>query len=230
MRRSGADEHRSEQREFVLTRNGVQLSARLWLPAGAPPFPCVVFAHGLGSSKDSPRNVVIAARLVDAGIAALLFDLSGHGDSTGDPGDGERAYVDDLACAFAWAQAQPELDRDRIGIAGSSLGAVIAIDAVMDRRVRPAAMVLRAPPVGPHDLAQLGVPSLALVGSEDPLFERVRAAAKESAAVRLCVVPGAGHLFEEPGTLEVALEQTVTWFRQRLGVAAGDPAVRRPAS
>ncbi len=229
MRRSDEDEHRSEQREFVLTRDGVQLSARLWLPAGAPPFPCVVFVHGLGSSKDSPRNVVIAARLVDAGIAAVLFDLNGHGDSTRDVRDGERAYVDDLACAFAWAQEQPELDRDRIGIAGSSLGAVIAIDAAMSHRVRPVAMVLRAPPVEPHDLAQLGVPSLALVGSEDPLFEQVRAAAKEGAAITLRVVPGAGHLFEEPGTLEMALEQTVTWFCQRFGIAAGDPPVRRPA-
>ncbi len=202
--------------DVAITRDRVRLAARLSFPRGDPPFPCVIFVHGLGSGKDSPRNTVIAAHLLDAGLATLLFDLSGHGESSVDPGDGEEAYIQDLEAVFRWATRQPEVDSDRIGIAGSSLGGVIAVHAACRHLIRPAAMVLRAPPVGPDDFVQLPVPSLAVIGSEDPLLPRVRAAAGQSEAVTLCIVQGAGHLFEEPGTLQVALEKTVRWFQARL--------------
>src|SRR3972149_1981708 len=68
--------------EAIVKRGEVSLATRLSFPQGQPQFPCVIFVHGLGSSKESPRNVVIAQRLVDAGIAALLFDLSGHGEAS----------------------------------------------------------------------------------------------------------------------------------------------------
>jgi fermentation-respiration switch protein FrsA (DUF1100 family) len=158
---------------------------------------------------------VIAAHLVDAGIAALLFDLSGHGDSSEDPRDG-AAFVDDVTAVFAWAQAQPELDAGRTGVAGSSLGAVIAADATRAGRIRPATMVFRAPPVDGDGFIGLDVPSLALVGSLDPLFKSVQEAVGRSHGVTLSVVSGAGHLFEEPGALEQALERTVSWFEDRL--------------
>jgi len=215
MQRPTAEARSSTQRDVTIQRDGVRLSATFWLPAGSPPFPCVVFVHGRGSSKDSPRNVVIAAHLVDAGIAALLFDLSGHGDSSDDPRDG-AAFVDDVTAVFAWAQAQPELDAGRIGVAGSSLGAVIATDATRSARIRPTTMVFRAPPVDREGFSGLDVPSLAIVGSLDPLFKSVREAAGQSHAVTLSVVSGAGHLFDEPGALEQALERTVSWFEGRL--------------
>lgn len=72
-------------RHAAVVRDHVSLAVRLWVPAGQPPLPAVIFVHGLGSSKESPRNVVIAQRLQESGVAALLFDLSGHGESSFDP-------------------------------------------------------------------------------------------------------------------------------------------------
>ena len=87
-----------------IPRDGVELAARLLLPA--PGAGVVVFVHGLGSSKNSPRNVVIAERLCDVGLGALLFDLSGHGDSSPSAGDREGdAFVDDRHLRTLGAQA-----------------------------------------------------------------------------------------------------------------------------
>lgn len=209
-----------QRRDATVRRDGVRLAMRLVLPPAATPAPCVVFVHGLGSSKDSPRNVVIAEYLVDAGIAAALFDLSGHGDSSADP-RGADAFVDDLAAVYAWVREQAEVDADRIGIAGSSTGATVAIDAVLAGRVQPAAMVLRAPPVDPGAFDALDVPTLVLIGGADPLLARVGPAAARGRSVTLSVVTGAGHLFEEPGTLQEALDRTVAWFREHLVSRSG---------
>jgi len=224
MERATSTQPGIRRREATIVRGRVRLAARITLPAstaavsgGDSPVraPCVVFVHGLGSSKESPRNVVIAERLVDAGIATVLFDLSGHGESSDDPRGGE-AYVDDVAAACAWAREQPGIDAGHIGIAGSSMGATVAIEATVSGRVRPATLVLRAPPVGPTAFERLDVPALALIGSADPLLRDVREAAARGRTVTLSIVPGAGHLFEEPGTLEEALERTVAFFRERL--------------
>jgi alpha-beta hydrolase superfamily lysophospholipase len=190
-----------------------------------------VFVHGLGSSKDSPRNVVIAENLVDAGVAAVLFDLSGHGESSSDPRQGIDAYVDDLDAVFAWMQRQPELDAQRIGVSGSSLGAVVAMQAVSGGRVRPRTMVLRAPPADPEEFARLDVPSLVLIGSHDPLLAAARAGVALCPTAQLSVVEGASHLFDEPGTLEEAVERTVDWFRRILPAetAPGPPSASRGA-
>ena len=214
-RRQGAAR---DPRAATVARDGVRLAVVLSTPGGAGPFPMVVFVHGLGSGKDSPRNVVIAEHLLDAGFATILFDLSGHGESTRDP-RGSEAFIDDLEAVYLWALQQPEVDSSRTGIAGSSLGAVVAVDAVRAGRVVPRALVLRAPPVDEGDLAGLTVPSLVLVGAHDPLLPGVRAAATHCAAVTLSVVPGADHLFEEPGALEEALQRTIEWFKASLGVA-----------
>lgn len=207
-------------RDATVVRDDVSLAARLWVPSG--PYACVIFVHGLGSSKESPRNVVIAQRLVQTGIAALLFDLSGHGESSFDPREDESAYLKDLEAIFHWASRQPELDRTRLGVAGSSLGGVVALHATTRHLVQPAAMVLRAPPVERHDFVRLGVPTLVVIGSLDPLLPMVRSATALSEEAFLCVVPGAGHLFEEAGTLEVATDETVRWFKAQL-TEAGEP-------
>jgi pimeloyl-ACP methyl ester carboxylesterase len=172
--------------------------------------------HGLGSGKDSPRNVVVAERLVDTGIAALLFDLSGHGESDTDASESEETYVADLYAVFRWACEQSEIDGRRVGIAGSSLGAVVALDATRRRLVEPAALVLRAPPASHHHFVGVGAPSLVIVGSEDPLFPLIREAVRLSDDVAMVVVRGAGHLFEEPGTLEEAVTRSVAWFKENL--------------
>jgi alpha-beta hydrolase superfamily lysophospholipase len=183
----------------------------------------VIFVHGLGSSKESPRNAVIAERLLDSGIAAVLFDLSGHGESSLDPRERENAYVEDLDAVFHWAARREDLDGSRLGIAGSSLGGVVALHATTHQLVHPAALVLRAPPVEGHEFVRLSVPTLVLIGSSDPLLSRVRPATQLSEDVFLRVVPGAGHLFEEPGTLEMATYETVQWFNGQLSGRNGPP-------
>ena len=203
-----------ETREARVRRDGVELAVRLRLPGGKAPY--VTFVHGLGSSKDSPRNVVIGERLIDEGIGAALFDLSGHGESTPDPEGGIPAYVKDLAAVDEWAQKQECLDPGRHAIAGSSLGAVVALQAVLQDQVRPAALVLRAPPIEPEEYNGLTVPTLVLVGSLDPLADDARQAARLCRAIELRVVEGAAHLFEEEGTLEEATAITTAWLVDRL--------------
>lgn len=203
-------------RRVNIKRENINLAGILTTPAGAGPFPLVIFVHGLGSGKDSPRNVTIAQHLVDAGIATLLFDLSGHGESSPDPHDGVEAYAADTHAAFAWAMARPEVKRDAVGIAGSSLGATVAVMALAEGRIEPATMVLRAPPVEAEDLRRISVPSLILIGSLDPLRPGVERAVRGCAGLTLSVVEGASHLFEEPGTLAEALRLTVGWFASHL--------------
>lgn len=203
--------------EARVPRDGLELAVRLRLPPGQPP--SVTFVHGLGSSKDSPRNVVIAERLVDEGIAALLFDLSGHGESGGRPG-AIGQYVDDLAAVEAWARSRPELRGGRHAIAGSSLGALVALQAVLQGRVAADALVLRAAPISAEEYDGLTVPALLLIGSNDPLVADAREAARRCPAIELRVVPGAGHLFEEEGALEAATAITVEWLARMLAAPA----------
>lgn len=199
-----------------IRRQRIRLAAELMLPTGSPPFPCAVFVHGLGSGKDSPRNVVVANRLVDDGIAALLFDLSGHGESDEDPRDGQEAFVEDLEAAFDWVRSKPEIDPGRIGVAGSSLGGVIALEATRRRLILPAALVLRAPPAEPHEYAHVDIPTLIIAGSLDPLLPMIRRAVAVTECATFAQVEHAGHLFEEPGTLEQAVNLTVEWFKGHL--------------
>ena len=199
-------------RDVEITREGVRLAGVLRTPVGPGPFALVIFVHGLGSSKESPRNVVIANHLVDAGIATLLFDLSGHGGSSDDPVGGIEAYEADLEATFRWAVGQDEVRNDLIGVAGSSLGATVAAAAVIAGRVQPRTMVLRAPPMQAQEFRRIHVPSLVLIGSLDPLRRSVESDVQDCPELTLSVVEGAGHLFEEPGTLQVALERTVDWF------------------
>lgn len=211
------------RRDAVIPRGDLRLAGRLVTPEQKGPFPCVLFVHGLGSDRDSPRNVVIAERLIGHGIAALLFDLSGHGQSDPDP-TGCAGSAADVTAAFGWARSQPELDPRSIGVAGSSLGGVLALEALATGGIEPAAMVLRAPPVMAGELRNIRVPTLVIIGSADPLLWGVQAAAEDVRTVRLEVVHGAGHLFEEPGALEHASSATVDWFAMHLhpaGALAG---------
>lgn len=211
------------RRSAVVTRDGVRLALNLAAP-GAGRYPCVVFVHGLGSDKSSPRNVTIAERLLDSGFSTVLFDLNGHGESSQDP-RGSEAFVDDLEAVFKWCLQQAEVEPTRTGVSGSSLGGVVALDAVRQARLAPASMVLRSPPIESGELAGLHVPTLIVAGSADPLLPGIRAALAGDATASLRVVPGASHLFDEPGTLAEALEHTVDWFQTTLAsTPAGAPS------
>ncbi len=204
-----------ERRDFRIRRGDIDLAARLLLPPGKGPFPCVIFAHGLGSDKDSPRNVPIAEHLLDAGIASLLFDFNGHGESLEDP-RGREAFPIDLAAAYAWAITEPAIDAHAVGVSGSSLGGTVALEALRMGKIKPRTMVLRGPPVEEHAFAGLTVPVLVLVGEFDPLRTDIERAASGADAAVVSVVPKAGHLFEESGALLETLERTVRWFQESL--------------
>ncbi|MBI2765890.1 MAG: alpha/beta fold hydrolase [Chloroflexi bacterium] len=210
-----------------IARASGALAARVITPADAGPRPVVVFVHGLSSSKDSPRNVVIAERLVDAGIAAVLFDLSGHGESTAE-GSTVEDFASDLCAVVAWMEEQPQFDTKRVGLAGSSLGGLAVAAAVRCGSVRPRAIVLRAPPADAQSLKGLGEETLLIAGDADPLLAGLRGAVDTVPGVTLATVAGASHLFEEPGALERAADLTVTWFERHLGGAATGPAHTHP--
>lgn len=222
----------------IRNRRGIDLAARLLLPAAHERSPVVVFAHGWGSSKASKRNRAIAEALARAGIAALLFDFTGHGDSGGDAEQaGLEGQCHDLADVLDHVAARADLGD--VGIAGSSSGgAVAAAIAASDARVR--ALVLRAPSAATAfaDVARITAPTLIVQGDEDTLLERNRELAERLAGEhRLCTVAGASHLFEEPRGLATAQRETVRWFERWLrgarSSAGGEshpaPALRQPA-
>jgi pimeloyl-ACP methyl ester carboxylesterase len=197
-------------------RGGVALSARLSLPEGDLPLSSVVFAHGPGPSYDALHASLVSRRLLEAGIAIILFDLSGQGRSSPDPHAGDEAFVEDLEAVFNWARRRPELDPNRIAVAASGQGALPAVRSVRRRLVRPSALVLIAPAVEPCGFVGIASPTLVIMGSEDPLAAAIKARANWSGTVTLAVLPGACHRLEEPGALHRAAELTVDWCNRHL--------------
>lgn len=184
----------------------------------------VLFAHGSGSGRLSPRNNAVAAALRRGGLATLLFDLLSEEESL------DRANVFDigllgsrLQAAARWASEDEHTQGLPIGLFGSSTGAAAALVAASSPDLEVAAVVSRG---GRPDLAGLALPlvrapTLLIVGSRDhEVLELNREAlARLTCRKELAVVPGATHLFEEPGTLERVTELAEAWFRRFLGEA-----------
>ncbi len=177
----------------------------------------VVFAHGTGSSKSSPRNRGIAQRLLDAGISSFLFDFTGHGESDGLPDQSTQdQQYDDLISALDYVCAQKFVETRFIGVHGSSTGGTAAIRAAAeDPRIQ--AMVLRVPRnYDILDFAQMvQAPTLIIQGSEDNI---VLPEAKEifnslQCPKELHIIQGAGHLFDEAPRFQNEMEQAACeWF------------------
>jgi putative phosphoribosyl transferase len=211
---------------------GLTLAGVFLRPDGVVRPAVVVFAHGWGSSKESPRNRAIAEALAEGGIAGFLFDFTGHGASEGRAEDTTTEdQAADLGAALDLIEARSDLGA--IGVAGSSSGGAVAV-AVAARDPRVKALVLRAPSENTQRrlAARLEMPTLVVQGEGDPLEARNRALVESlHCEHRLCSVPGAGHLFEEPGTFDVALRETLSWFRQHLaGARESAGGVRRAAA
>lgn len=181
----------------------------------------VIFAHGSGSSRKSPRNRAVAAALAQAGLATLLFDLLTEREA------GDRANVFDIpllaarvADAVDWARAEPRLAGLGIGLFGASTGAAAALVAAADRRDDVGAVVSRGgrPDLAGHALARVAAPTLLVVGgADDVVIDLNRGAyARLRCEKRLAIVPGATHLFEEPGTLETVMVLAADWFTAHL--------------
>jgi pimeloyl-ACP methyl ester carboxylesterase len=188
-----------------------------------PPHPkgLVIFAHGSGSSRFSPRNREAAEGLVAAGLAALLFDLLTEGEAQ----DRARVFDIDLLAlrlvqAVDWAGGRSDLRALPIGLFGASTGAAAALRAAAERPEAVAAVVSRGgrPDLAGAALARVRAPTLLIVGGDDePVLTLNRDAARRiPGPVETAVIPGATHLFEEPGALQAVIRMAVAWFDKRL--------------
>lgn len=203
--------------EVRLNLAGVQLDGILELPAGAKSV--VVFAHGSGSGRLSPRNSYVARVLREAGLGTLLFDLL---TSEEDRFYQNRFDIDllarRLAAATGWLLAQAGSPAS-LGYFGASTGAAAALQASVGHpEVR--AIVSRGgrPDLAADWLGSVKAPTLLVVGGRDEgvLMLNREALARIPAEKSLIVIPGATHLFEEPGALEEATEAARDWFRRFL--------------
>ena len=187
----------------------------------------VVFAHGSGSSRFSRRNRAVAQTLEGGGFAALLLDLlTGQEESIDVHTSEYRFDVDRLGhrvvAAIDWAAGEPDIAGLPIACFGASTGAAAALIAAAERPDAVRAVISRGgrPDLAGDALPQVQAPTLLIVGGADDLVIQLNRAAMQRmrAHVELEVVPGATHLFEEPGTLEQVSRLAVGWCRRYLSV------------
>ena len=200
-----------------------RLNADLRMPEH--PFALVIFAHGSGSSRLSARNRQVAEALDDAGLATLLLDLLTREEESVDQFTREfRFDVQRLSrrviAAADWAIEQPDLRTLPIGYFGASTGAAAALIAAAERPGRSRAVVSRGgrPDLAAGALPLVQAPTLLIVGGNDaPVVELNEEAMQQMRAPTLLeIVPGATHLFEEPGTLEQVSRLAIDWFETHL--------------
>lgn len=197
----------------------VRLAGHLTVPEQA--LGTVVFAHGSGSSRHSPRNRFVAMVLNQSRLATLLFDLLTPDEER------DRANVFDidllasrLVDVTGWLRTQAETDQLPIGYFGASTGAAAALVAAAEPGSDVATIVSRGgrPDLAERRLAQVQAPTLLIVGGEDDVVLALnrQAQAQLPGEARLAVVPGATHLFEEPGALPVVADLARQWFTDHL--------------
>jgi putative phosphoribosyl transferase len=223
------------EQEVVVEAGKVALEGTLGLPKGARAV--VLFAHGSGSSRHSPRNRYVARVLREAGVGTLLFDLLTAGEESVDEVSGELRFdisflAKRLADATRWLMQQPDMGGVRIGYFGASTGAAAALVAAAEFRDKIGAVVSRGgrPDLAGDALPRVKAPTLLIVGGEDvPVIGMNRSALVElgSAVKQIYIVPRATHLFEEPGTLEEVARLAAGWFRHHL---AGADSAAHPSA
>jgi len=207
------------EREISVPIGTKQLPGTLAWPAH--PRGLVVFAHGSGSSRLSPRNVMVARQLRTAGFATLLFDLLTPHEAA------DRTKVfdiqllgDRLTLATAWLRVQPDVAGLPVGYFGASTGAAAALVAAADPAQGIKAVVSRGgrPDLASEALALVRAPTLLIVGGLDDVVITLNQAAlaRMHCVKRLVIIPGASHLFEEGDTLQQAAEQAAQWFAMHL--------------
>ncbi|MEN3307755.1 MAG: hypothetical protein V7603_3957 [Micromonosporaceae bacterium] len=181
----------------------------------------VLFAHGSGSSRQSPRNQMVARHLQDCGFATVLLDLLSEQEEVGDAKTGRYRFdvgmlTDRLTAAIDWLLARPEQYPGNLGLFGASTGAAAALAAAARRPEAVRAVVSRGgrPDLADQALAQVWAPTLLIVGGADQAILELnrQAEAVLGDRARLVVVPGATHLFVEPGALEQVADLAGDWF------------------
>jgi putative phosphoribosyl transferase len=186
----------------------------------------VVFAHGSGSGRHSPRNRFVADVLVNAGLGTLLIDLLTRDEETIDLQTAElrfdiRLLAERLGGVTDWLFGEPSAATLSVGYFGASTGAAAALIAAAERPEKVRAVVSRGgrPDLAGPVLARVRQPTLLIVGgADDVVIDLNRQALRELGGIkRMVIVPGATHLFEEPGALEQVAALASEWFRRYLG-------------
>jgi putative phosphoribosyl transferase len=211
------------ERTVSFPAGSVTLEGTLGVPQAATGI--VLFAHGSGSSRFSPRNRYVARIFRDAGLGTLLLDLLSRSEEDVDEITRHHRFdigmlADRLVAAIDWLHNEPETAELPVGLFGASTGGGAALVAAARRPDRVSAVVSRGgrPDLAGEALPHVEAPTMLIVGGHDDvvitLNERARDAMR--ADVRLEIVPGASHLFEEPGTLEQVASLARDWFLSHL--------------
>lgn len=213
----------SNEQPVTVSGEAISLSGFLEVPSQSKGI--VLFAHGSGSGRFSPRNRFVAQHLQQGGIGTLLIDLL-----TGEEEEDRRnvfdidLLADRVLMASAWLRQHTRTNRLPLGYFGASTGAGAALQAAARASFRIGAIVSRGgrPDLAERFLPQVTAPTLLLIGGEDqPVIEMNRHAYRLlRCSKQLTIIPGASHLFEEPGTLEQVAEQALKWFQQHLAHSA----------
>ncbi len=199
------------------------LDGTLRIPANAQGV--VLFAHGSGSSRHSPRNRFVASVLQQAGLATLLLDLLSPDEESVDVRTAELRFsigllAERLLQATDWLVRQPQLEKLQFGYFGASTGAAAALVAAADAPRHAAAVVSRGgrPDLAGPALVRVQAPTLLIVGGGDDVVIELNREALEQLRCekRLEIIPGATHLFEEPGALEQVARLAREWFQLHL--------------
>lgn len=205
--------------QLVLDAAGVRLDADVTVPDGATGV--VLFAHGSGSSRHSPRNMFVAGELNRRGLATVLLDLLTQDEDRADAVDGRLRFdigllADRLIGAIDRLDTEATTSGLPIGLFGASTGGAAALVAAAARPDIVRAVVSRGgrPDLAGPALAQVTAPTLLIVGEHDATVADLNQQARGvmTAPTELRIVPGASHLFEEPGTLEEVAAQAADWF------------------
>jgi dienelactone hydrolase len=213
----------TQERTVQVISGEVTLEGSLTLPSD--PRGVVLFAHGSGSSQFSPRNRFVAQKLVDARLATLLLDLFTSDEEYLDARTRQLRFDINLLThrligATDWLHAHPSLSELSIGLFGASTGAAGALVVAAERPDAVKAVVSRGgrPDLAGSALVRVHAPTLLIVGGRDvPVIQLNREAFEQLAGEKqLEIVPGAAHLFEEPGALEEVAQLAARWFQHYL--------------
>ena len=215
----------TENRYVQILSTGVRLEGIVSIPDDARGF--VIFVHGSGSSRHSPRNQYVAQTLQEGGLATLLFDLLTPFEEESDLQTRHLRFNIDLLArrttgVLEWLNLQPYAYGLRRGLFGSSTGAAASLIAAAELPDQVGAIVSRGgrPDLAGRALPNVQAPTLLIVGGNDDvvidLNEQAVAQMQPWAETKLSVVAGASHLFEEPGALEHAARLARDWFQTHL--------------
>ena len=200
-----------------------ELEATWVMPAEAEGI--VLFAHGSGSSRHSKRNQFVASKLTEAGLGTVLLDLLTHDEEAEDLADGRYRFdidflTDRLVAATHWVRSNPRSNHCRLGFFGASTGGAAALWAAAILGDEISAVVSRGgrPDLAFEHLSEVEAPTLLIVGElDEAVLQLNRDAYEHLTCIRkMAIIPGATHLFEEPGALDKVANLAARWFEVHL--------------